>query len=65
MVGDDGPENLQVGQETPMGQAYSEFQEYLKAHKQLAFCRYISVREASSADRVVTSKHPSRSMARM
>ena len=35
VVGDDGPENLQVGQETPMGQAYSEFQEYLKAHKQL------------------------------
>ncbi len=35
VVGDDGPENLQVGQETSMGQAYSEFQAYLKAHKQL------------------------------
>ena len=35
VVGDDGPENLQVGQETSMGQVYSEFQEYLKAHKQL------------------------------
>ncbi len=35
IVGDDGPENLQVGQETSMGQVYSEFQEYLKAHKQL------------------------------
>jgi FkbH-like protein len=35
VVGDDGPENLQVGQETPMGQVYSEFQSYLKAHKQL------------------------------
>lgn len=35
IVGDDGPENLQVGQETSLGQAYSEFQEYLKAHKQL------------------------------
>ena len=27
VVGDDGPENLQVGQETSMGQVYSEFQE--------------------------------------
>ena len=35
VVGDDGPENLQVGQETSMGQVYSEFQDYLKAHKQL------------------------------
>lgn len=35
VVGDDGPENLQVGQEISMGQVYSEFQEYLKAHKQL------------------------------
>lgn len=35
IVGDDGPENIQVGQETSIGQAYSEFQAYLKAHKQL------------------------------
>lgn len=35
VVGDDGPENLQVGQETSLGQVYSEFQAYLKAHKQL------------------------------
>ena len=35
IVGDDGPENLQVGQETSMGQAFSEFQAYLKAHKDL------------------------------
>ncbi|GHU52465.1 hypothetical protein FACS189496_2650 [Bacilli bacterium] len=35
IVGDDGAENLQVGQETSVGQAYSEFQEYIKAHKQL------------------------------
>lgn len=35
IVGDDGPENLQVGRETSMGQVYSEFQEYLKAHEQL------------------------------
>ncbi len=30
IVGDDGPDNLEIGQETPLGQAYSEFQTYLK-----------------------------------
>ena len=35
IVGDDGPENLKIGKETPTGEAYTEFQEYLKAHCQL------------------------------
>lgn len=35
IVGDDGPENIEIGQETPMGQLYSEFQTYIKAHKDL------------------------------
>lgn len=35
VVGDDGADNIEIGQETPMGQLYSEFQEYLKAHKEL------------------------------
>ena len=35
IVGDDGPENIEIGQETPTAQLYSEFQEYLKAHKDL------------------------------
>lgn len=35
IVGDDGPENLKIGRETPTGEAYTEFQEYLKAHRQL------------------------------
>lgn len=35
IVGDDGPENLQIGQETSVGQVYSEFQQYLKAHEQI------------------------------
>lgn len=35
IVGDDGPENLEIGQETAMGQVYQEFQAYLKAHKEL------------------------------
>lgn len=35
IVGDDGAENIEIGQETSVGQLYSEFQDYLKAHKDL------------------------------
>ena len=35
IVGDDGVENLSLGQETSMGQAYTEFQAYLKELKKL------------------------------
>lgn len=35
IVGDDGADNIEIGQETPLAQTYSEFQEYLKLHKQL------------------------------
>lgn len=35
IVGDDGPENLEIGPETSMGQVYSEFQEYIKSHKDI------------------------------
>lgn len=35
IVGDDGVENLEIGQETPMGQVYSEFQQYIKAQKDI------------------------------
>ena len=35
IVGDDGVENLEIGQETPMGQVYAEFQHYLKAQKEI------------------------------
>ncbi len=35
VVGDDGVDNLEIGQETSMGQVYSEFQEYLKEQKEL------------------------------
>lgn len=35
IVGDDGVENLAIGPETSMGQVYTEFQQYLKAHKKL------------------------------
>ena len=35
VVGDDGADNLALGPEEPEGRAYTEFQEYIKAHKQL------------------------------
>lgn len=35
VVGDDGVENISVGQETSQGQAYSEFQDYLKQLKKI------------------------------
>ena len=35
VIGDDGADNIEIGQETSVGQAYSEFQAYLKAHKQM------------------------------
>jgi HAD superfamily phosphatase (TIGR01681 family) len=35
IVGDDGAQNLAIGPEVTMGQAFSEFQDYIKAHKDL------------------------------
>ena len=35
VIGEDGIENIKIGPETPSGQVYSEFQEYLKKQKQL------------------------------
>lgn len=35
IVGDDGADNIEIGQETSIAQTYSEFQEYIKLHKQL------------------------------
>lgn len=35
VIGDDGAENIEIGQETAIAQTYSEFQTYLKMHKDL------------------------------
>ncbi len=35
VIGDDGAEHIEIGQETSLGQAYSEFQSYLKEQKQI------------------------------
>lgn len=35
VIGDDGVENIEIGQETALAQTYSEFQQYIKLHKEL------------------------------
>lgn len=35
VIGDDGIENLLIGPETPTGQIFTDFQKYLKEHKEL------------------------------
>ena len=35
IIGDDGADNIEIGQETSLAQTYSEFQEYIKRHKKL------------------------------
>lgn len=35
VIGDDGAENIEIGQETSLGQVYAEFQAYLKEHLQI------------------------------
>lgn len=42
VVGDDGAENLEIGQETSLGQVYSEFQGYIRAQKELGVMLNVS-----------------------
>lgn len=42
VIGDDGIENIELGQETAIGQAYQEFQEYLKLHKEMGILLTVS-----------------------
>lgn len=50
VVGDDGAEGLEIGQETSLGQAFAEFQAYIKAHKKLGIIlNVISKNEEANA----------------
>lgn len=50
IVGDDGVENLEIGQETSKGQAYAEFQQYLKQlQKQGILLNIVSKNEYGNA----------------
>lgn len=48
IVGDDGVDNIEIGQETSLAQTYSEFQEYLKLHKQLGVLLTINSKNEES-----------------
>lgn len=57
VVGDDGVENLEIGQETSMGQVYSEFQAYLKAQKDIGVM--LNVNSKNEYDNAVAGlNHP-------
>lgn len=42
IVGDDGVENIEIGQETSMGQVFTEFQQYIKSQKDIGIMLTIS-----------------------
>lgn len=42
IVGEDGADNIEIGQETAISQTFSEFQEYLKLHKNLGIALTIN-----------------------
>lgn len=57
IVGDDGVENLEIGQETSMGQVYAEFQGYLKAQKEIGVM--LNVNSKNEYDNAVAGlEHP-------
>ena len=57
VVGDDGPENLEIGQETSVGQAYTEFQRFLKDYKQIGVL--LNVDSKNEYDNAITGiEHP-------
>lgn len=57
IVGDDGVSGIEIGQETPMSQVYSEFQSYIKSHKDLGIMLTVcSKNEHENA--VAGLKHP-------
>lgn len=61
IVGDDGPENLEIGQETSIGQVYSEFQKYVKAHKDLGII--LNVNSKNEMDNALAGlNHPEGSL---
>ena len=57
IVGDDGPENLEIGQETSLGQVYQEFQKYLKAHKDIGVLLNVDSKN-EEANAIAGLEHP-------
>lgn len=57
IIGDDGVENIVLGQEDAVGQAYSEFQRYIKEHQQLGIILNIDSKN-DYENAVAGLKHP-------
>lgn len=57
IVGDDGPENLEIGQETSLGQVYAEFQEYIKEHRKIGIILNINSKNEEE-NAIAGLKHP-------
>lgn len=58
IVGDDGAENLEIGQETSLGQVYAEFQSYIKKQKSIGVI--LNVNSKNEEENALAGlKHPS------
>ncbi len=57
VVGDDGPEQLEIGSETSMGQVYAEIQAYLRAHKEMGILLNVSSKNEPE-NALAGLKHP-------
>lgn len=57
IVGDDGVENLELGEETPTAQGYDEFQKYIKQQKQLGVLLTINSKN-DYENAIAGLKHP-------
>lgn len=57
IIGDDGVDNIVLGQEDAVGQAYSEFQRYIKEHQQLGIILNIDSKN-DYENAVAGLKHP-------
>ncbi len=49
IVGDDGPENIEIGEETPLAQSYSNFQRYIKKLKEVGVILTVNSKNEQSA----------------
>lgn len=48
IIGDDGVDNIEIGQETSLGQTYAEFQDYIKQQKQLGILLTVNSKNEES-----------------
>ena len=57
VIGDDGVDNIKIGPETSAGQVYSEFQSYIKAHKQMGIMLNVDSKN-DEANALAGLQHP-------